>query len=115
ELQVVVTDVTSGWATINVAGPHAREVLASLPCDIDLSREAFPHMHVRVGKLCGVPCQALRVRFTGELSYEISVPAHFGASLWERLYAAGQKLGITRFGVETILLMRTEKGYLHIG
>ncbi|MEP7248141.1 MAG: glycine cleavage T C-terminal barrel domain-containing protein, partial [Gammaproteobacteria bacterium] len=115
ELQVVVTDVTSGWATLNLAGPKAREVLSSLPCDIDLTRESFPHMHVRVGTLCGVPCRILRVSFTGELSYEISVPADFGAALWERLYAAGQPFGITPFGVESLLLMRTEKGYLHVG
>src|SRR5206468_2750198 len=115
QLQVVVTDVTSGWATINVAGPNAHDLLARIPSDIDLSRGAFPHMHARVGRLCGVPCRVLRVSFTGELSYEISVPADFGASLWERLYAAGRDLAITPFGVETILLMRTEKGYLHIG
>ena len=114
-LKVVVTDVTSGWATVNIAGPKAREVLAILPSDIDLSKEAFPHMQVRTGKLCGVPCRILRVSFTGELSYEVSVPADFGASLWELLFAAGQSFGITPFGVETILLMRTEKGYLHIG
>jgi sarcosine oxidase, subunit alpha len=115
QLQVVVTDVTSGWATLNVAGPRAREVLQTLPCTIDLSREAFPHMQVRVGTLCDVPCRILRVSFTGELSYEISVPADFGASLWQRLYEAGKPFGITPFGVETILLMRTEKGYIHVG
>ncbi len=53
--------------------------------------------------------------FTGELSYEISVPADFGAALWERLSEAGKPFGITPFGVETILMMRTEKGYLHVG
>jgi sarcosine oxidase subunit alpha len=115
ELQVVVTDVTSGWATLNVAGPKAREVLAHLPCDIDLSRKAFPHMQVRSGTLCGLPCRMLRVSFTGELSYEISVPADFGSSLWERLCTVGKPFGMTPFGVETILQMRTEKGYLHIG
>jgi sarcosine oxidase subunit alpha len=115
QLQVVLTDVTSGWATINVAGPHARDTLARFPSDIDFSREAFPHMHVRIGTFCDVPCRVLRVSFTGELSYEISVPADFGASLWERLYAAGQEFAVTPFGVEAILLMRTEKGYLHIG
>jgi sarcosine oxidase, subunit alpha len=90
-------------------------VLQTLPCTIDLSREAFPHMQVRVGTLCDVPCRILRVSFTGELSYEISVPANFGASLWQRLYDAGKPFGITPFGVETILLMRTEKGYIHVG
>jgi sarcosine oxidase, subunit alpha len=115
DLQVVSTDVTSALATITVAGPKARDVLASLPSDIDVSREAFPHMHVRVGSLCGVPCWILRVSFTGEISYEISVPAEFGASLWERICTAGQGLGIEPFGVEALLSARAEKGYLHVG
>jgi sarcosine oxidase subunit alpha len=115
DLQVVTTDVTSAFATINLAGPKARDVLASLPCDVDLSRDAFPHLQVRSGTLCGVPCQILRVSFTGELSYEISVPADYGASLWERLYEAGQPFGLVPFGVESLLVARTEKGYLHVG
>jgi sarcosine oxidase subunit alpha len=115
DLHVVVINLTSGWATLNLAGPRAREVLAALPCDIDLGREAFPHMRVRVGTLCGVPCRILRVTFSGELSYEISVPANFGSALWEQLRTAGEPFGITPFGVEALLLMRTEKGYLHVG
>jgi sarcosine oxidase subunit alpha len=115
ELKVRVTDMTGGWATLNLAGPRAREVLASVPCDIDFRSEAFPHMHARTGSLCGVPCRILRVSFTGEPSYEISVPADFGAALWERLMVAGQPFGITPFGVEAVLIMRTEKGYLHVG
>jgi len=114
-LQVVVTDVTSAYATINLAGPRARDVLSLLPSDIDVSREAFPHMHARQGHLCGVPCRILRVSFTGELSYEISVPADYGVGLWERLMAEGERFGITPFGVESVLVMRTEKGYLHVG
>lgn len=115
QLQTVVTDVTSAFATLTVAGPKAREVLRSLPCDIDFSRDAFPHMNVRAGKLCGIPCRILRVSFTGELSYEISVPADFGAALWERLYAAGQPCGLVPFGIESLLVARLEKGYLHVG
>jgi sarcosine oxidase subunit alpha len=115
DLQVVATDVTSGWATLTLTGPRARAVLASLPCDIDVSAAAFPHMHVRSGQLCGVPCRILRVSFSGELSYEISVPADVGQSLWERLYAAGQAHGLVPFGIEPLLAMRIEKGYLHVG
>ncbi|HZF26247.1 MAG TPA: sarcosine oxidase subunit alpha family protein [Steroidobacteraceae bacterium] len=114
-LQVVTTDVTSALATITITGPKARNVLGALPSDMDVSREAFPHMQARVGSLCGVPCRILRVSFTGELSYEISVPAEFGSSLWERICAVGQPFGIEPFGVESLLLARTEKGYLHVG
>jgi sarcosine oxidase subunit alpha len=114
-LQVVTTDVTSAWATLTLAGPRAREVLAALPCDIDLGREAFPHMHVRSGHICGVPCRILRVSFSGELSYEISVPADRGHSLWNVLLAAGRPFGIVPYGIESLLTMRIEKGYLHVG
>ena len=115
ELQVVATDVTSALATLTVAGPKARDVLGALPGDVDVSREAFPHMHVRIGSLCEVPCRILRVSFTGELSYEISVPAEFGSSLWERICTVGKQFGIEAFGLESLLLARTEKGYLHVG
>ncbi len=115
ELQVVTTDLTSALATIDIAGPRARDVLALLPGDIDVSRDAFPHMHLRVGSLCGVPCRILRVSFTGELSYEISVAAEFGASLWEQICSVGKPFDIEPFGVETLLAARTEKGYLHVG
>jgi len=115
QLRVVITDVTSAWATFTLAGPRAREVLAALASDIDVSREAFPHMHVRVGRVCGVTCRILRVSFTGELSYEISVPADCGAALWGALMAAGERFGIAPFGIEALSVLRTEKGYLHVG
>jgi len=115
DLQVVTTDVTSAFATIAIAGPKARDVLGALPGDVDVSCEGFPHMRVRVGSLCGVPCRILRVSFTGELSYEINVPADFGAPLWERICAVGQQFGIEPFGVESLLWARIEKGYLHVG
>ena len=115
ELRVVVTDVTSGWATLNLAGPRAREVLAALEPNIALARDDFRHMQLRQGSICAVPCQILRASFTGELSYEISVPADFGADLLERLCSVGRPFGLTPFGVEALLILRTEKGYLHVG
>ncbi|MFO7552996.1 MAG: 2Fe-2S iron-sulfur cluster-binding protein, partial [Haliea sp.] len=77
-LRVQVTDVTTQWATCMLTGPRARTVLAQLPGDIDLDRDAFPHMQFRSGSLCGVPVRILRASFTGEVSFEISVPAACG-------------------------------------
>src|SRR5262249_5115418 len=74
-LDVHVADVTSGWATLAVAGPRTREILQQLRCDVDLSAAAFPHMAIRVGVIEGVPCRLMRVSFSGELQFEISVPA----------------------------------------
>ncbi len=115
ELRVLVTNVTGQWVTLMLSGPRARAVLAQLPCDIDLSRDAFGHMQFRSGNLCGVPARILRASFTGELSFEISVPAGYGQSLWQTLLAAGEPQGIAPFGIESLMVLRTEKGLLHVG
>jgi sarcosine oxidase subunit alpha len=90
-------------------------VLAAVGTDIDLSAEAFPHMALREGPVAGVRARIQRVSFTGELSYEIAVPWGFGADLWQVCLAAGEPFGITPFGVESLMAMRIEKGFLHLG
>lgn len=114
-LRVVVTPVTAQWATLTVAGPRARDLLIRLPSDIDFSREAFPHMHVRDGWLCDFDARIFRVSFSGELSYEINVPADHGPALWGALMEHGHGLGIAPYGIEALQTMRVEKGYIHVG
>lgn len=113
--RVLITPVTTQWATIGIAGPRAREILARLPGDIDLAAGAFPHLHVRCGTYAGVPARIYRVSFSGELGYEVNVPARYGAALWRALLAAGSDAGLTPYGLEALLVMRLEKGYLHVG
>jgi sarcosine oxidase subunit alpha len=115
DLAVALEDVTTCWAVMNLAGPHSRAILETLDCDIDLGLEAFPHLSVREGRIEGVPCRMQRVSFTGELSFEIAVPWRFGAALMQRLAAAGGSFGLQPFGVEALMVMRTEKGFLHVG
>jgi sarcosine oxidase, subunit alpha len=115
DLKVIVTNVTSAWGNIAVAGPRARELLGRLSTDIDLDAGAFPHLSIRSGTLEGVPVRIARVGFTGELSYEINIPAGYTTSLWERLLEKGAGLGIRSIGVDTLQELRTEKGYLHVG
>lgn len=115
DLDVRLTPVTTQWAVCTLTGPKAREVLRQLSCDIDLSAEAFPHMTVREGTLAGVPARIFRVSFTGELSYEINVPANYGLALWQALMDVGAEQGITAYGLEALEVLRTEKGYLHLG
>ena len=78
DLKVFCTSVTEQWATIAISGPDSRRLLAELAPDIDVSREAFPHMSMREGRVCGVPARVFRISFTGELGFEIQVPASFG-------------------------------------
>ena len=83
---------------------------------VDLSNEAFGYMHVRTGRIAGVDgCVMWRIGFTGELSYELHVPAGYGLHVWETLLAAGADLGRRPFGVEAQRILRLEKGHLIVG
>jgi sarcosine oxidase, subunit alpha len=115
ELDVWLTSTTEQWAVIALQGPKAREVIAPLVQRIDLSPGAFPHMAVREGTICGVPTRLFRVSFTGELGFEINVPAAFGRHVWEQVWAAGQAHGITPYGTEAMHLLRAEKGFIIVG
>ena len=113
---VHVTQVTAAYASINIAGPCSRQLLGRLVRDVDLSPEAFPYMRVRTGSIAGVPdCLMWRIGFTGELSYEVHIPAGFGLYVWERLLEAGRDLGVRPFGVEAQRIMRLEKGHIIVG
>ena len=114
-LDVWLTSTTEQWAVIAVQGPLARKVLEPLVEGIDLSREAMPHMSVREGKICGVPTRLFRVSFTGELGFEVNVPAGYGRAVWEAIHAAGQPYGITPYGTETMHVLRAEKGFIIVG
>ena len=115
EYDVIISPVTTSWATLTLSGPKARQVLQRLDSDIDFGKEAFPHMSFRSGKLEGVDARISRVSFTGELSYEVNVPASYAQALWERLLEAGQPEDIAVYGLEALIILRLEKGYLHIG
>jgi sarcosine oxidase subunit alpha len=111
---VHLANVTDAYAAMNWTGPKARQVLQPLT-DIDLGPEAFPYMGGRQGHVAGVPAIMMRIGFTGELGYEIHVPAGYGLYLWETLLEAGRPHGITPFGVEAQRIMRLEKGHFIVG
>ena len=115
ELQVYLTSVTEQWAVATLSGPKARQVLKAAGTDIDLSAEAFPHMSMRTGHISGLPVRLFRVSFTGELSYEINVPARYGAALWQVLMKAGEPHHITPYGTEAMHVLRAEKGFIIVG
>lgn len=115
DLKVWLTSTTEQWAVIALQGPNARRLLEPLVEGIDLSDEAFPHMAVAEGFICGVPTRLFRVSFTGERGYEVNVPARYGRAVWEKLHADGQAYGITAYGTETMHVLRAEKGYIIVG
>jgi sarcosine oxidase subunit alpha len=115
ELKVWLTSTTEQWAVIAVQGPHARAVIAPLVAGVDLSASALAHMSVARGRICGAPLLLFRVSFSGELGFEINVPAGQGTAVWEAVYAAGQAHGITPYGTETMHVLRAEKGFIIVG
>lgn len=115
DLDVAIAPQTTYWATLSLTGPKARDVLSRLECDIDLSGDAFPHMSVRTGTLEGMSTRIFRVSFTGELGYEINIPVSRGPWLWQRLLEVGAEANIAPLGIEALDIMRTEKGFLHVG
>jgi sarcosine oxidase subunit alpha len=114
DLNVWLTSTTEQWAVIAVQGPAARTVLSGL-IDIDISAQALPHMSVAAGRVCGVPMRLFRVSFTGELGFEVNVPADFGPAVWEAIWEAGRAHELTPYGTEAMHVLRAEKGYIIVG
>lgn len=115
EWDVKMTAVTDGWASINVAGPRSRELLSRIT-DIDLRPDSFGYMEVRTGIVSDIPeCFVWRIGFTGELSFEVHIPANHGLEVWESLIDHGADLEVKPFGVEAQRVMRLEKGHFIVG
>jgi len=115
DLEVLVEDLTLQWACFTVAGPRAREVVSALGTDIDLSVKSLPHMAAATGTVAGLPATIARVSFSGELSYEISVPASQAGYVLEAILEAGRAHSIEPYGIESLMTLRMEKGFLHVG
>jgi len=115
EWDVKITTVTSQWSNATICGPRAREMMAALGTDIDLTREAFPFMAMREGAVAGLPARVCRVSFTGELSFEINVHTRHALDLWNKIFSVGEALGLIPIGSEANHVLRVEKGFLSLG
>jgi 4-methylaminobutanoate oxidase (formaldehyde-forming) len=109
-----VTDVTSGWAQINVQGPRSRELM-QLVTTTDMSNEAFPFRAAREIDLGYARALCVRITYLGELGYELYVPAEQATHVYDRLVAAGQGVGLRHAGLKALASLRMEKGYRDYG
>ena len=107
-------NLTEQYAQIAVVGPEARNVLEDLG-GMDVSAEALPFMHWAEGQIGGFDARVFRISFSGELSYEIAVPAGQGRAFWDALLDAGEPYGVMPYGTEALHIMRAEKGFIMIG
>ncbi len=113
ELDAQLCSVTEQWAQFAVAGPRSRELLERIvDPGQDLSNSAFPYLAAgMLNVLGGVRGRLYRLSFSGELAYEIAVPAQHGEALVEALFSAGADLDVTPYGTETLGVLRIEKGH----
>ncbi|TPL61503.1 sarcosine oxidase subunit alpha [Mesorhizobium sp. B2-4-2] len=114
ELDVQLTSVSDQWAQFSIAGPKTRDLLKEIvdPTE-DLSNEGFPFMGAReVALRGGIKARLFRISFSGEMAFEISVPARYGEALVRNLMLAGKPFGVTPYGTEALGVMRIEKGHV---
>jgi len=112
-LDVHLISTTDGWAQFAVAGPNSRSLLRKvIDEDHDISNEAFPFMGCGEVTVCGgMPARLFRISFSGELAFEIAVPARYGNSMMDVLMEAGQEFDAVPYGTEALGVMRIEKGH----
>jgi sarcosine oxidase subunit alpha len=113
-LEVHLVNRTAELGAINIAGPGARALLERLSAD-SFAGDRFPYLHHREVVVAGVPCRALRLGFVGELSWELHHGSSRSVELWDALLEAGGNLGIQPHGLETLRLLRLEKGHPVVG
>ena len=112
EWDVRLTDVGDQWAQFAVAGPRSREVVAAVVSGLDLSNAAFPFMAAGAARIAGCEGRLFRISFSGELAYELAVPANAALAAWEALLEAGRPHGIVPYGLDALNTLRIEKGHV---
>ncbi|OUD10633.1 sarcosine oxidase subunit alpha [Marivivens niveibacter] len=112
--KVYTANVTEQYAQVAIAGPKARQVLEKLG-GMDVSKDAIGFMEFKDGTLGGFDARVHRISFSGELSFEVAVPASQGAAFWDALLEAGAEFGVMPYGTEAMHIMRAEKGFIMIG
>lgn len=112
DLDVQITNIADQWAQFAIAGPNARAVLSRVVTGLDMSNAGLPFMAAGETEIAGVPGRIFRISFSGELAYEVAVPASFAAHVWETILAAGEPFGIRPYGLDALNVMRIEKGHI---
>ncbi|BCG84183.1 sarcosine oxidase subunit alpha [Mesorhizobium sp. 113-3-9] len=112
---VYIHNATSDMATLTVSGPNARKLLQTLDLGLSLDEADLPHMAIGHGSYDGDEVRVARVSFTGDRSYEISIRADRAEPLWAHLRQAGQAFDAVIIGLEALMILRAEKGFIVIG
>ena len=108
------TDVTSGFAQINIQGPRSRELMQLVTTE-NMSNEAFPFRAAKEIDIGYARVLCIRITYLGELGYELYIPTEQATHVYDRLVEAGEKVGLVHAGLKTLASCRMEKGYRDYG
>ena len=114
DMHAFVTDVTSGYAQINIQGPRSRELLQSITT-VDLSNDAFPFRTAREIDIGFARMLCIRITYLGELGYELYIPAEQAVHVYDRIVEAGKNFDLRHAGLKALASLRMEKGYRDYG
>ena len=114
DLKVHVTSVSEQWTGVAVAGPKSRSVLEACVQDpAVVSNDNLPFMGVTESILQdNIPCRIARISFSGELAFEVYVPADFGPAAMDLLWSIAKGLDGCLYGLEAMGALRIEKGHV---
>jgi heterotetrameric sarcosine oxidase alpha subunit len=112
DLKVHVASLTDEWAGMAVSGPKSRQALELAFPGVDVSDAKLPYMGCLEFDFEGAPIRLLRLSFSGELAYEVHLPADYATALWEHFLKTGAPLGIKPYGLEALASLRIEKGHV---
>lgn len=113
--QLFIHNATSETATLTVSGPRSRVLLETIGLGLSLDDDALSHMATAWGSFEGTVVRVTRVSFTGDRCYEISIRADRAVTLWDRLKENGRSFEAVLLGLEALMVLRAEKGFIIIG
>ncbi len=111
--RVFIHDTTANWATLTITGPQAKPVMQALDLGVDLA--GFAHMTWQTGHFHDTPLRVARVSFTGDTSFEITLPSAQAEPFWDTALQLVQAENGGPIGIEAVSHMRAEKGFIIIG
>jgi heterotetrameric sarcosine oxidase alpha subunit len=108
-----MVSVTEEWSQYAIAGPNSRRLLERLLGNaIDISNTAFPYLACAEFSWRGISARLFRISFSGEMAYELAVPARYGDAAIRAIITAGEEFGVIPYGTEALGIMRIEKGHV---
>jgi sarcosine oxidase subunit alpha len=113
--RIAIHDTTAQWATLTVTGPRSCDLIEAAGLEIAVDDQSLPHMAFAAGAFEGAPLRIARVSFTGDRSYELSVPAGRAPSLRARLSEMLPAFDGGLMGLEALMILRAEKGFIVVG